>query len=89
MAGVALADLVERCVREQWRINLLLGFSQRTGWDPDAIGRLASASGATGEQVQAWLAGEVEPSTNQKSQIMDALPLPLLVPAAVLNGKGH
>jgi len=27
MAGVALADLVARCVREQWRQNLVLGFS--------------------------------------------------------------
>jgi hypothetical protein len=89
MAGVALADLVARCVREQWRLNLALGFSQRTGWEPDVLGRLARASGATPEQVAAWLAGEAEPSTGQASQLMDALPLPVTgVAAAALNGAG-
>ena len=87
MAGVALADLVARCVREQWRQNLVLGFSQRTGWEPDVPGRLAQAAGATEAQVQSWLSGDVEPSTNKMSQIMDALPLPVTgVAAAALNG---
>jgi len=50
-------------------------------------GRLAQAAGATEAQVQSWLSGDVEPSTNQMSQIMDALPLPVTgVAAAALNG---
>jgi len=89
MAGVALADIVARVVREQWRQNLVMGFSQRTGWEPDVVGRLARASGATAEQVQSWLTGETEPSMGQASQIMDALPLPTTgVTAAALNGAG-
>jgi hypothetical protein len=63
---------------------MALGWGQRTGWDPGTMGRLARAAGATEQQVQAWLTGEVEPSTAQASAVMDALPHPAT--GAVLDG---
>ncbi len=75
MAGVALADNVARLTREVWRINLALGFAQRTGGNGD-VGRLAKAAGATPAQVRAWMAGRAQPTTAQALAVLDALPLP-------------
>ena len=81
MAGITLADTLQRVVREQWRMNLMLGFSQRTGQDGAVIGRLAKASGATQLQVRAWMAGEAQPTTAQALAVLDALPEPKAVAA--------
>ena len=75
MAGVALADTLQRVVREQWRMNLMLG-------SPSGPGRtvLLSAAwprpGRDPAQVRAWMAGEAQPTTAQAIAVLDALPEP-------------
>jgi hypothetical protein len=87
MAGVALVDDVGRLTRELWRLNMLMGFGRRTGFEAGTTGHLAKAAGATMGQVQAWMAGEVMPTTAQALAVLDALPLPATGPtAAALNG---
>ena len=73
---MAVTDDVARTVREVWRLNLALGFSQRMGWAPDVHGKLAKAAGATPAQLSAWLRGEAQPTTGQALAVLDALPLP-------------
>lgn len=89
---MALGDDVARLVREVWRLNQALGWRQRIGWDnwdePGAgMGRLAKASGATPETVQAWLGGGVQPTVQQALAVLDALPFPAVPELAAANGK--
>lgn len=86
---MAMSDDFARSVREQWRVNLVLGFQQRMGWDADTPGRLAKAAGATPAQLSAWISGEVAPSTSQALAIMDALPLPRVGIPAEANGAAR
>jgi transcriptional regulator with XRE-family HTH domain len=85
---MAVADDVARLTRECWRLNTLLGWPQRMGWDPGTRGRLAKAAGVTESQVSAWLAGEAQPTTGQALALLDALPLPA-VGAGELNGAAR
>jgi hypothetical protein len=72
--------------RELFRLNVALQlFPQRVGWN-GGLGRLAKAAGATEQTVQAWMAGEAEPTASQALALLDALPLPSAVPAEALNG---
>lgn len=78
---MAITDDVARLTREVWRLNQMLGWPQRIGWDNwddpgGGLGRVAKAAGATPGQVQAWMAGQAQPTTAQALAVLDALPLP-------------
>jgi hypothetical protein len=83
---VAIQDQIEQVVRELWRMNQVMGWQQRIGWDDgSAMGRLAKASGVTEVTVMSWLAGDSLPATGQALALMSALPHPAL-PVAALSG---
>lgn len=83
---MAVTDDVARLAREVFRLNMALGWQQRVGWEGDAA-RLAKAAGATPAQVQAWMSGDVEPTTAQALAVLDALPQP--VTRAEANGAAR
>jgi hypothetical protein len=88
---VAIADDVARLTRELWRLNQLLGWGQRLGWDSwddpgGRMGRICKAAGATEAQVQAWMSGEVQPTVSQALAVLDALPFPAVPELAASNG---
>lgn len=85
---MAVTDDIARTVRELWRLNMAFGFQQRMGYSGETMGLLAKAAGATPAQVQAWIAGTVQPTTSQALAVLDALPLPA-VGAAELNGASR
>lgn len=85
---MAIGDDVARLTREVWRLNQSIGFQGRMGWEGD-MGRLAKAAGATTAQVQAWMSGEVQPTTAQALAVLDALPQPAVGAPAELNGAAR
>ncbi|HWG62544.1 MAG TPA: hypothetical protein VG253_12600 [Streptosporangiaceae bacterium] len=89
---MAIGDDVARLTREIWRLNQLLGWSQRIGfmddWDDigGRMGRIAKAAGATAAQVESWMAGEAQPTVSQALAVLDALPFPAPLVIAAPDG---
>jgi hypothetical protein len=85
---VSLADDVQRLTAVVWSMHReQLLFPRLTGFDGSGMGRAAKATGCTVSQLEAMMAGEVEPTCSQALAALSALYTAPV--AAGANGRNH